>query len=207
MSQNNFANLRVVGLEYDLPENRRFHDIGYVPSVIKQRRKIDATYGCLGKENTYRGPIYSGEHAWREQRLPSGLIVIHNFIYYMEHAFLPSDIQTRAHEEGHVADFDKKLHLIDEKILDEERVRVNLGSVDGIGWSDEKRADVKADIVGIFAVENRGFHPSVLRGRPERPLDEYFDEALRIYDAGRLPERFFSFPLKPVMGLEQRLAA
>lgn len=189
--------LAVLGIEYELGLNRVFHDDGFVEDVLAHRRKLDGLYGCLGDEKIYQGQKFSGEHAFRKEWLPNGAVVVHNHIYYVNHGFSPSNINTRGHEETHAAEFDGVLHLLAERILEEQGVRIDFRAI------DEK--EVGAEIGGIFALYRWGFYPELLINRPERPVESYFDAARKLYEQSRIPRKTIFVPGKPAIALEQKL--
>jgi len=172
----NKAKLEILGLEFSIGLFRVYHDDGFVKSLIKHTTKLDKRYNFPDKryyEALVNKPLL-GMHITRFD----GYKHQHEHIYYLDKGFTPFNIFIRGHEEMHVVEDNCQLDLLSDKILEEQKVRINFGEVD-----DE---EIRANLGGIYAMYARGMHPDLLNNCY---YEGRFEAAKQLYEQSRLPER------------------
>jgi hypothetical protein len=153
-------------LDMTIPSGRyNYHDEGYVASIPE----------AVGK-------LYTGT---REEppTVPKGAtgfyagLGLDVHIFYLQKPTLPLDIQNRAHEETHAADYIGGLDFVSDKML-EQQVRINLKEID-----DE---EVRAQLGSLYALHKRGFFTRQLG---KYRADVRLAKAIKIWKQSEFPKR------------------
>lgn len=151
--------------------NNRFQDLGYVDSISEKTKEINKKHGSsfeLSDECVVGICIQRG---------------FDHYIFYLNQFIKYDNWGTRGHEETHVLDFLNLLPILEEKLFETQKVKINLKNIDEI--------EVRANIGGIYAVNQRNFNFF------SRILSNYnsdFRKAFKIYNQSKLPQKkFFIF--------------
>ena len=193
------ANLDALGINFSLPHNALFFDLGYVASIPQQRRALDVQYGTLKEEWRYeehRHLLTTGEH-WSVVWTPSGNR--HHYIYFKWQNDEARHLYARGHEQTHVLDHLGGLSLLEQRLF-EHGVRVSFSDLSWMPanmWEKEHREEVRQDIIAelgaIYSLETHGYGTGFLP-REGGQATGGFPHAIKIYEQGKRPARTFSLP-------------
>jgi hypothetical protein len=181
------VNLKILGLKVPIGFFRVYHDDGFVDSIIGHTKELHKKYDqewCL-LDNSMDG-IFEAVMGFRKEQIIGacqkyqGVIRKHYHIFYLDGKSEAQNIATRAHEETHALEFFDKLDMLSSKMLDEQKVKINLYQI------DEK--EVRAHIGSIYALFARGMNPDkIIYKNSERR--GFFGVAKKLYEQSMMPER------------------
>jgi len=172
------AKMEILGLDIPIGLLNRYHDEGYVKSISDKTKQLEIKYGFLSDTEYDK---LSNEHVLGRTYEYKFLLKTRVHIYYLQQGFEPYDVKTRGHEETHAVEFFGKLNLLETKILEEQRVRLNFQEVD--------EEEVRADLGAISAMNARGIHVDLIV-----KISPYFEIAKKLYEQSRLPIRTINIP-------------
>jgi len=133
----NYAHLKILGITVPIG-NHNYYDDGFIESIIKHSLKLDKKYGVTNLD-------YDISYAFKEGL--SYQLGINHHIFYLKQPRETGNIRIRAHEETHVLDHLGRLDILEEKLLKEQRIKINFREI------DEK--EVKAELGSLYALYAR----------------------------------------------------
>ncbi|MCK5449400.1 hypothetical protein KAI32_00885 [Candidatus Pacearchaeota archaeon] len=169
----NKARFQVLG--FTVPSGSyKYHDDGYVDSILDTIMKVDKLYGLDNSNYNADEYIYAIGKYYEEG--------FNLHIFYLERSTKKSDIQNRSHEETHVLDYLGQLDALTDRLFEEQGVKINLKEVDD--------KEVIAQLGSLYALNARGLMPWLERGYKNNT----FLKAERIYKQSKQPEKRFFIP-------------
>ena len=172
MSYANYANLKILGIT--VPTGiKKYHDDGFVKSLKAHLIKLNRLHGFERFNYIRIDENAVGKFA---------LMDLNYHIFYIKQSKETGNILIRAHEETHALDEFEKLDALAERLLEEQRVKINFKEI------DEK--EVIAHLGSLYALHARGISQSKI----ELLYDMYGDinsgtTAKRIYKQSKLPRK------------------
>jgi len=167
----NVAQLRMWNITLPIG-NHRYHDEGYVDSLRDAARKVYQSYGD-SESDPFIHKLSRGFY------IGKGLDV---HVMYLRSPSTPLDIQNRAHEEFHAADYCYGLDFLS-SVTQEKGTPINFKEIE-----DEQ---VRANVGALFVLDQNGFS--------SRDLGKYrkYQEmapAVEIWNKVKPPKKRFFFP-------------
>jgi hypothetical protein len=197
------AKLDALGIELLLPDNALFFDLGYVPSIVAQRKQLHIQYKnlkALADPRNYDEELHKGtfgEHyfVWDGPELHLGHR--HDYVYTKRRDFGPLDLYSRAHEHTHVLEHYGGLALLSERLFREQNVRINFSMFRWITEDQRKfNEEVIAELGAIYALHAAGYGIDFLPTGLKASVG--FPQAKAIYERSRSPMKTFSLPSTPI---------
>ncbi len=169
------AKFETLGFSVDTGDCR-YHDDGYVRSIHEGVLRLSTIYPdiSVGSLNCHD---LEGLHYVDSSEGNS-------HIFYLKYWSRPADIRLRAHEETHALRFFGQLDVLSDRLLQEQRVRIDLGGID--------ESEVIAELGALYALNSRGF--GTWRFLYDSLFSRDFMDARRLYNKSRKPSKFVSFP-------------
>lgn len=180
------AKLQILGLEFRISPFSTYHDDGYVESVAVHLKQVDRRHAIYRDRLYYAALERKRLHGYclqeRLLNLVPPILTRHVTIWYLDMGFLPLNVLVRGHEETHALEGFKRLDLLADKMLEEQKVCINFQEV--------VEEEVRAELGGIYAIFARGFHPDMVNSDPT----SYFHVARDLYEQSILPEKTIFLP-------------
>jgi len=136
----NYALLEILGIDVAIGKDE-YHDDGFVKSIIEHSRELDNFYGYDHKNSDKilsQGNIVGAHYHGRN----------HHHIFYLKPSTNTETVRIRAHEETHVLNSVGKIGILEERLSEEQGVKINLLEI------DEK--EIKAELGALYALSSRG---------------------------------------------------
>ena len=135
----NYASLEILGMDVPIGTNQ-YHDDGFVESIMEHSKELSKFYGY---SNEYCDKILSRGNIIGAHYLVAG----HHHIFYLKPFTNTETIRIRAHEETHVPDSVGKIGILEERLFEEQGVKINFLEI------EEK--EIKAELGALYALRSR----------------------------------------------------
>jgi hypothetical protein len=181
----NYANLKILNIELPIGANK-YHDDGFVKSMPMHEKKLNRHYGFFAHQREAEKNIGLCASYFKGKGISNFYPVVdHHHIFYLKQSNDVLDILLRAHEETHALDKLGGLDILSEKLLQEQRVKINFKQID--------EEEVRAELGAMYALNSRKNSVSE-KWFAYMFSDRDTNAARKIYKQSKLPERkFFLF--------------
>jgi len=173
----NYANLEILGITAPIGI-KKYHDDGFVESLKGHIIKLNRLYDCECYNYIRVNELSMGKCA---------SIYLNCHIFYIKQSIETENILVRAHEETHALDIFNQLDALAERLLEEQRIKINFKEID--------ESEVIANLGSLYALYARGIPQSEIEWLYTMyGNDDSGTTAKRIYKQFELPrKRFFLF--------------
>ena len=169
----NYAHLEILGITVPIGHIDKYHDDGFVESITAHVIKLSRFYD-FDCSNSIR----------LDERAVGKCTEIYPncHIFYVKQSTETKNIFVRANEETHALDIFNQLDALAEKLLKEQRIKINFKEID----EDE----VRATLGSLYALHARGIPQSEIESLCKMYGDgDSGTIAKRIYEQSKLPRK------------------
>ncbi|OIO61991.1 hypothetical protein COY26_00440 [Candidatus Woesearchaeota archaeon CG_4_10_14_0_2_um_filter_33_10] len=180
----NYANLKILGITLPIGHIDKYHDDGFVESILKHSLKLNKKYGKTNSDCDIKA---CKRAVGTSYRVCINHRIFYYHIFYVKQPIESANIFVRAHEETHALNAFEQLDTLAEKLLEEQRVKINFKEID--------ESEVIANLGSLYALYARGIPQSEIEWLYTMyGNDDSGTTAKRIYKQFELPrKRFFLF--------------
>jgi hypothetical protein len=135
--------LEMLGIEFPEEITYEYKDLGYVKSIHDEMRMLDHLNWVWGRKDYEEHKFFVGMHMKFEREFSDI-----SYIFYLKSRLKDLDIAVRGHEETHALDAMGKIHLLEEKLFENQRVKIDFQKV------EEK--EIKAGLGELYSLIKKG---------------------------------------------------